>query len=80
MTYSLHEASNLRLDYEATTDKPTVVTLTNHVYFNLAGNGSGDGSGQQLQVMAGEYTPNDADQVPTGELAPWPARRWTSGS
>jgi aldose 1-epimerase len=70
VTYSLDEASNLRLDYEATTDKPTVVTLTNHVYFNLAGNGSGDVYGQQLQVMADQYTPTDADQIPTGELAP----------
>ena len=70
VTYSLDAADNLRLDYEATSDKPTVVTLTNHVYFNLAGNGSGDVYGQKLQVMADTYTPADADQVPTGEIAP----------
>jgi len=70
VTYTLNDADELRLDYEATTDKPTVATLTNHVYFNLRGNGSGDVYRQQLQIMADQYTPTDADLVPTGELAP----------
>jgi len=70
VTYTLNEANDLRLDYEATTDAPTIVNLTNHVYFNLAGNGCGDVYGQQLQLLADQYTPTDEDQIPTGELAP----------
>ena len=70
VTYTLTNRNDLRLDYEATTDKPTVLTLTNHVYFNMGGNGSGTVYDQQLQVLADGYTITDEDQAPTGEIAP----------
>jgi aldose 1-epimerase len=58
----------LRLDYSAVTDAATVINLTNHLYFNLAGTGLV--TDQQLQLNAGSYTPTDAHQIPTGEIAP----------
>jgi aldose 1-epimerase len=67
MTYTLTNGNELRIDYEATTDRPTPVNLTNHSYFNLAG--SGDVLGHVLQVKARKYTVADADLIPTGEIA-----------
>lgn len=70
VTYLLTGDDALHIQYEATTDKNTVVNLTNHSYFNLAGEGSGSVEGQQIQIAATRYTPTDATSVPTGELAP----------
>ncbi|MEU1269463.1 aldose epimerase family protein [Streptomyces sp. NPDC005799] len=65
-TYTLEADGSLRIGYEAVTDAPTIVNLTNHSYWNLAGSGSA--SGHELRVDASRYTPVDADLIPTGEL------------
>ncbi|MEV2214771.1 aldose epimerase family protein [Streptomyces sp. NPDC050997] len=66
-TYTLTESGALRIVYEAVTDAPTVVNLTNHSYFNLGGSGSA--GGHELRIAASRFTPVDADLIPTGVLA-----------
>jgi len=68
LVYSLTNDNELKLDYTATTDKATVVNLTNHVYWNLAGAGSGDILGHILTLHADAYLPADEQKVPTGEI------------
>ncbi|MEU6543998.1 aldose epimerase family protein [Streptomyces sp. NPDC046859] len=65
-TYTLEADGALRFVYEAVTDAPTVVNLTNHSYFNLAGAASGDAGGHELRLAASRFTPVDADLIPTG--------------
>ncbi|HEX4171269.1 MAG TPA: aldose epimerase family protein [Acetobacteraceae bacterium] len=69
VTYTLTNDNELRIDYQASTDKDTVVNFTNHSYFNLAGNGSGSVENQMVLINADRYTPAGPDQIPTGELA-----------
>lgn len=70
VTYLLTDGGDLVVDYEAETDRPTVVNLTQHTYFNLSGDASRDVLGHVLRLDADRFTPVDATLIPTGELAP----------
>jgi aldose 1-epimerase len=69
VTYTLTPADELVVDYTATTDRPTPVNLSQHSYFNLAGEGSGDILGHRVTIAAARYTPVDSTLIPTGEIA-----------
>jgi len=68
--YTLTDANELSIEYEATTDMPTVVNLTHHSFFNLGGEGVGDILNHELQIISDAFTPVDEGLIPTGELKP----------
>ena len=69
VTYTLTDRNELAIEYQATTDKPTPINLTNHSYFDLAGEGSGTVLGHVVTIDADRYVPVDSTFIPTGDLA-----------
>ncbi len=70
IVYTLTNDNELKIGYEATTDKPTIINLTSHGYFNLAGHNSGNILGHELTLNANNFTPVDDELIPTGEIKP----------
>lgn len=70
VTYTVDQKNELRIDYHATTDAPTVINLTNHSYFNLAGEDALDVYDQKVTIRADHYLPTDSTQIPIGQIAP----------
>jgi aldose 1-epimerase len=68
VTYTLTDDNGLKISFDALTDKPTIVNLSHHSYFNLAGQGNGDILGHKLMINADRFTPVDEGLIPTGEL------------
>jgi len=68
ITYSLNEDNEFKIEYNAQTDKPTIVNLTNHTYWNLAGAGSGTVMNHQLTLNSKKYLLVDSSLIPTGEI------------
>ncbi len=70
VTYTLTEDNEIRIDYDGVSDKKTLINMTNHTYFNLAGHDSGRIENTKLTILASCYTPVVAGAIPTGEIAP----------
>src|ERR1019366_191680 len=70
VTFTLDRANDLQIHYHATTNQPTVINMTNHSYFNLAGQASGSVLAQRLMLNANRYTPTNQFQIPTGAIVP----------
>jgi len=82
VTYTLTDSNELRIQYAAQTDKPTILNLTSHSYFNLAGAGNGSILGHLIKMRASHFTPVDKRLIPTGEIkavagTPMDLRKWT---